>query len=165
MQPPSIKLLGRPEVLLDGQPAKFPTRKALALLIYLIITGETHSREKLMALLWPDSTTSAAQASLRNTLARLRTTLGEAGAMVIATSDTIGIDPGADFDLDLPRGKHAAVAAIRATSQLPTSALLQAAVAAYRGEFLAEFNLADTPDFDHWGLVHSAEHWHRRARR
>ena len=119
MQRLSIRVLGRPEVLLDGQPAKFPTRKALALLIYLVVTGEIHSREKLMALLWPDSTTSAAQASLRNTLARLRTTLGEAGAMVIATSDAIGIDPGADFELDL-RAVSAAVAAIRTTSQLPT---------------------------------------------
>ena len=160
MQRLSIRVLGRPEVLLDGQPAKFPTRKALALLIYLVVTGEMHPREKLMALLWPDSATSAAQASLRNTLARLRTTLGEAGAMVVATPDTIGIDPGADFELDL-RVVSVSVAAIRTTSQLPTPALLQAAVAAYRGEFLAEFNLADAPDFDHWVLVQH-EHWHRQ---
>ena len=66
MQHLSIRLLGRPEVLLDGQPARFPTRKALALLVYLAAADEAQSRETLMALLWPDSATASAQASLRS---------------------------------------------------------------------------------------------------
>ncbi len=155
----SIRLLGRPEVLLDGQPVRFPTRKALALLAYLIATEETQSRETLTALLWPNSATSLAQASLRNALPRLRTTLGDAGSIVIATVATIGIDATADFGLDL-RAVRAAVAAIRDTSHPPPPALLQAAVDVYRGEFLSAFIIRGAPDFNHWALV-ERERWHR----
>lgn len=160
MQHLSIRLLGRPEVLLDGQPARFPTRKALALLVYLAAAGEAQSRETLMALLWPDSATASAQASLRSALNRLRTTLGDAGGMVIATTDAIGIDPAADFDLDL-RVVGAAAAALRDTSRPPPPALLQTAVDSYRGEFLSAFIIGDAPDFNYWGLV-QRERWHRQ---
>ena len=160
MQQLSIRLLGRPEVLLDGQVTKFPTHKALALLVYLVVTGEAHAREKLMALLWPESVTAPAQASLRNTLARLRTTLGEASRILIATPDAIGIDPRAHFELDL-RAVSSAVSAIQDTTRLSSPVLHQAAIGVYRGEFLAGFDLHDAPDFDHWELVQRAQ-WHRQ---
>ena len=160
MQHLSIRLLGRPEVQLDGQPVRFPTRKALALLVYLAAADEAQSRETLMALLWPNSATSSAQASLRNALARLRTTLGDAGGIVITTPDAIGIEPAADFDLDL-RVVSAAVAAIRDPSRLAPPALLQAAVDVYRDEFLSAFIIGDAPDFNHWALI-ERERWHRQ---
>ena len=134
MQQLSIRLLGRPEVLLDGQVTKFPTRKALALLVYLVVTRTMHSREALMALLWPDSVTASAQASLRNTLARLRTTLGDASSILIVTADAIGLDPSVDFELDL-QVVGAAVSALRDTSLLPPPSLLQSAIAVSGGNF------------------------------
>lgn len=160
MQQLTLRLLGRPEVLLDGRPAKFPTRKALALLVYLVVTGEVHTREKLLGLLWPDTATSAAQASLRNTLARLRLALGEAGVLIIATPDAIGIDPRAQVELDL-RAVSAAVASIHDTTHMPPLALLHAAVTTYRDEFLSEFDLIDAPDFDRWAMM-QRERWHRQ---
>ena len=160
MQHLSIRLLGRPEILLDGQPARFPTRKALALLVYLAAADEAQSRETLMALLWPDSATASAQASLRSALNRLRTALGDAGGMVVASTDAIGIDPAFDFDLDL-RAVSAAAAALRDTSRPPPPALLQTAIDRYRGEFLSAFIIGDAPDFNYWGLV-QRERWHRQ---
>ena len=42
------------------------------------------------------------------------------------------------------------------------AAALQAATGLYRGEFMAGFNLADSPAFEHWKLVRQ-EHYHWRA--
>jgi DNA-binding SARP family transcriptional activator len=47
----TMRLLGSPEVTVGGGPLSFRSRKALALLIYLIIERGMHSREALMALL------------------------------------------------------------------------------------------------------------------
>jgi DNA-binding SARP family transcriptional activator len=53
----------------------FPTRKALALLIYLVVEGAQQPREKLAALFWPDSDRTHARAMLRYTLADIRRAL------------------------------------------------------------------------------------------
>jgi DNA-binding SARP family transcriptional activator len=73
----TLKLLGAPEVSLGGQVLAFPTRKALALLAYLVVEGQTQARENLVAFFWPASDTAHGHASLRRTLVHLRHTLGE----------------------------------------------------------------------------------------
>jgi DNA-binding SARP family transcriptional activator len=47
-----IAALGSPEVRLDEHLVTFPTRKTLALLIYLVLEGGMQPREVLAALLW-----------------------------------------------------------------------------------------------------------------
>ena len=51
----NIHLLGAPRIELDGSPVSPDTRKAIALLAYLIVTGEPQQRDRLAAQLWPDS--------------------------------------------------------------------------------------------------------------
>src|SRR5215469_766041 len=72
-----LAFLGTPEVRHSGQVVTFRTRKALALLIYLVVKGGMHSREELTALFWPESDEEQSRATLRSTLAYLRKTLGE----------------------------------------------------------------------------------------
>lgn len=49
-----------------GAPLHLPSRKATALLAYLALSnGRVHARDKLAALLWPESTADRARASLR----------------------------------------------------------------------------------------------------
>ena len=48
-----VHLLGPPEILVDGHPMKVDTRKAVALLAYLAVTGTPHNRDVLATLLWP----------------------------------------------------------------------------------------------------------------
>ena len=63
-----VGVLGGPRVW-HGEPTlTFPTRKALALFVYLVVEGGRHSREKLATLFWPDSDQSHARAMLRYTL-------------------------------------------------------------------------------------------------
>src|SRR5215472_17526513 len=64
----SLALLGPPVVQRDGRQVTFDTRKAIALLARLAVTGREHSREQLADLLWPDADSAKGRASLRRTL-------------------------------------------------------------------------------------------------
>lgn len=55
-----LDLLGTPQVHLGDTLPTFPTRKTLALLIYLPLEGGQQPRELLAALLWPSRARSAA---------------------------------------------------------------------------------------------------------
>lgn len=150
MDPLEFHLFGTPEVLYQGRALKFPTRKALALLVYLAVTREQHSREHLTALLWPESDARRGPASLRNTLLRPRQSLGTAQTCLRVADDSLAFDPaGASLDL------HQVELAVRgATSR-------QAAVELYRGDFLNGFTLPDTPVFDEW-VIRQREYWHHQ---
>ncbi|PWG74829.1 hypothetical protein DF186_15860, partial [Enterococcus hirae] len=83
MEPLTMRLLGNPQVTVGQQPLSFPTRKVLALLIYLVVEGGQHSRETLIALLWPESAPEKATVTLRGALSRLRRVLQPAGEYIL----------------------------------------------------------------------------------
>src|SRR5262245_12293473 len=62
---------------------------ALALLAYLAVTRETHSREVLATLLWPEYEPSRGRARLRRELAELNQALGQ--GYLEADRDQIGL--------------------------------------------------------------------------
>lgn len=97
-----IQALGVPEVCLGDVPLRFPTRKALALLLYLAVTATPQSREHLAALFWPDRDDERARATLRSTLRLLRQTLADVYAeLCYARSDNNATpsEPGGRHDL------------------------------------------------------------------
>jgi predicted ATPase len=175
----SLWLLGPPEVRLAGQTQAFRTRKTLGLLIYLAVEGGVHSREKLTALFWPDRDTERGRTMLRRTLAYLRDMLraaAEPGAdpdapapHLIAERNLLGIDSTAiELDLDVLNRACGLARAPELLANQPDRAAyrdllgpLQAAVARYRGDFLADFSLSDAPAFDEWVSV-QRELWHQR---
>ena len=64
-----IRLLGVPQVLLDGAPiTELKSSKGKALLFYLAVTGQTYTRASLAALLWGDVSEQAARTNLRKAL-------------------------------------------------------------------------------------------------
>ncbi len=78
---------------------KFRTRKAAGLLAYLALHPGNHSREKLMELFWPELELDAGRNALSTNLSHLRSAvekgLGQPeGALIRATRDTIGLQPG-----------------------------------------------------------------------
>src|SRR5918998_5045559 len=101
----SVALLGSPDVRHAGRVVAFPTRKALALLAYLLTEGGAHPRETLIGLLWPDSEQAAGRATLRSTLARLRDALSDTADAphLLVERHTVRIDIGAELELDLHR--------------------------------------------------------------
>ena len=86
----SIALLGPPVVLVDGAPLRVDTRKALALLAYLSVTGRPARRDTLCALLWRDAAPDRARATLRRTLSSLRSALG--GRWLETDGDAVSLD-------------------------------------------------------------------------
>ena len=99
--PLQIQLFGAVQVLYQGQPLKFRSRKVLALLIYLAVEGGAHERDKLAALLWPESDQQQGRTALRVTLGRLRQALAVAGEFIITEGRRIGFDFTQTFELDV----------------------------------------------------------------
>ncbi|HUO84336.1 MAG TPA: response regulator [Thermoanaerobaculia bacterium] len=130
----------------EGPALTFPTRKAQALIAYLAVTrGVTHSREKLVGLLWGETTEVLARHSLRQTLVELRRTLTrEDGEPLLVTDlESVALDP-ERFEVDTVRFAKLAVA---------TSADdLSRAAELYRGTFLEGFSLREEP-FEEWCLT------------
>ncbi|MGH2521359.1 MAG: AAA family ATPase [Anaerolineales bacterium] len=167
-----LYLLGPPEVRVGTKLLTFPTRKTLALLIYLALEGAEQPREHLAALLWPEASPERSHASLRNTLGHLQRALrrasGQAQSPFLAvTHTTLGLNPDADIQLDLHTVERAyALARADRSSRTPPAGsanlpLLQAAATCHRGDFLAGFSLGDAPGFDDWAGV-QREAWRRR---
>jgi DNA-binding SARP family transcriptional activator len=165
-------LFGAPEAHLAGNALVFPTRKTLALLSYLALADGPHLREHLAALLWPDANPERSNGSLRNTLGHLQRALRQASGraetdFIAVSHTTIGLNPLADVEVDLKIVELGYVRARtdRSSRAAPASsagrALLQAAAARWRGDFLAGFSLSDAPGFDEWADV-QREVWRRR---
>src|SRR5712692_8369794 len=152
----AIFLFGPPRLERDGESISVDTRKAIALLAYLAITGQRHSRDTLAALLWPDYDQAHARATLRRTLSTLNKALD--GPWLQIDRDTISLDFNSTFWVDVDEF-HKHLAACRSHSH-PASEVchdclnpLAEAVALYRGDFLAGFGLRDSPDFDDWQFL------------
>lgn len=95
----ALHLLGPPKVVEPpGDVAPRPgigASKCIALLSYLTLEPGPHTREELAALLWGDSPDSAARASLRQTLKRLRVVTGDllrVDRATITVSETVECD-------------------------------------------------------------------------
>jgi DNA-binding SARP family transcriptional activator len=170
--PLHLHLLGPPEVRLGEKLLTFPTRKTLALVIYLALEGGSQPREHLAALLWPESNPERSRASLRNTLGHLQATLNPArdqdqSFYLSVTHHTLALNPDAGIDLDLRTVERAyALAHTDRSSRVPPESsdslpLLQSAVACHRGDFLTGFSLGDAPGFDDWAAT-QREVWRRR---
>jgi DNA-binding SARP family transcriptional activator/predicted ATPase len=166
-----LALLGTPNVRHAERILKFRSRKELALLIYLAVEGGLHSREKITALLWPESDEPQGRATLRRTLADLRTTLEDTmePSHLIVERDVLGFNATSDCELDL-RLLERAYASVRTSSSLQEStgytrlsllSQLQHAASLYRGRFLEGFSLNEAPDFENWAGL-QREVWHQR---
>lgn len=158
-----LSLLGTPEIRHQEQVLKFRTRKAYALLIYLVLEEGMHSREKLMALLWPDLDEQQGRTILRRTLALLREALGETTAMphenhLAVERQALGVKfvSGIVSDVAFLNTTFARVHSrspldhIQGEERRQLMVQIQEALHQVRGAFLYDFLLPDAPDFDAW---------------
>src|SRR5690606_31428814 len=86
----NLYFLGSPRIERDGHVIETDTRKAVAMLAYLAVTGNYHSRDTLAALLWPEMDDERARAALRRTLSALRSAVGDKAIFV--TRDGLSIN-------------------------------------------------------------------------
>ncbi len=149
----ALFLLGAPQVEREGKPVEIVRRKAMALLAYLAVSGESHRRESLMALLWPEYDQGRARADLRRTLSVLNTTLG--ADWFHTEGELVSLNRQTGFWLDVEQFEHY-LAICHGHGHPPNEVCsaclspLTEAVQLYRGEFLAGFSLRDSANFDEW---------------
>jgi DNA-binding SARP family transcriptional activator/predicted ATPase len=144
----NLNLLGPIVVSLDSQPFyAFRTNKAQALLIYLALEKDrSHRREALMELLWPELPMESAQINLRQTLHRLRQALPKVHnkqedaqvPLLLTNRMSVQLNPQAAIWLDVDEFQAN-------IEQDPARAL-----ALYRGDFIANFSIVDSKQFEAW---------------
>jgi DNA-binding SARP family transcriptional activator len=148
-----LSLLGVPQIERDGVPANLRTRKAIALLAYLAVTKQVHSREALATLLWPEYEQARAFANLRRTLWVLNKTIGKEWLEVDAEIAALRRRPG--FWLDVDAFRHLLTesqAHDHGEAELCSVCMsrLIEAMELYDDDFMAGFTLPDSPGFDEW---------------
>jgi serine/threonine-protein kinase len=133
----SLKLLGGASLERSGTPV--PGRAArghrLALLA-LLARGRPLSRDRILALLWPESDTDHGRRLLSDTLYLLRGALGE--DLLVVTGDDLRLNP------------ERVASDVGEFERLLDERALEPAVHTYAGPFLDGFHLADTAEFEQW---------------
>ena len=151
----NLYLFGPPRLERAGEPVRLVRRKAKALLAYLLLNPQLHSREALAAFFWPEHAHQQARADLSRILSVLSKHLGK--TWLKADRDTVGITPEFPFRVDVLQFQHLLARCERhphSPEQVCEACLpnLAAAVALYQADFLAGFTLADGAAFDDWQM-------------
>jgi len=144
-----IRLLGTPQVTIDGEPLSVDTRKAVGLLAYLAIEGQT-TRDSAAALFWAESSSERARATLRRTLSSLKA--GVDNDSITADRNSIHLG-NATVDTQLFDAAIAQTEAHDHPSEDVCSSCIPHLVLAtdlYRGDFLEGFSVRDAPEFEDW---------------
>lgn len=142
-----LYLFGPPRVERNGQPVELHLRKALALLAYSAATRQSHSRDLLATLFWPDKNQQTARANLRRTLHELRQMLDV--HLFESSADQIMLCTDAPIWLDIEQFQQH-VAAARLTTLVEAADL-------YTADFMTGFTLPDCPEFDDWQFFQREE--------
>jgi non-specific serine/threonine protein kinase len=130
----------------DAQPWRvihLPRRKVEALLAYLVLHPQAHTREHLATLFWGDSPDAQARTSLRTSLAVLRKYLGD--DLLNADRETIQLNPHYPIWVD---AQEFSISDFRfQLAEISESKIenLKSKLELYQGELLAEF-------YDDWVL-------------
>jgi DNA-binding SARP family transcriptional activator/predicted ATPase len=155
----SLSLLGHLAISWDGRPlTTFRSNRVPALLVYLTVAAKRpHRREALMELLWPGLPAASARQNLRQTLYLLRQEIPELAAkngqgivpLLLSDRHTVQLNSDGDFFLDVARLEQL-------LNGQPTADKLAKAVVLYRGDFLADFYLPDSENFEEWAAARRA---------
>jgi predicted ATPase/DNA-binding SARP family transcriptional activator len=146
-------LFGPPRLEHNGQIIPLRRTKALALLAYVVMSGQPHDRETLLALLWPEFDTASARNNLRRELSLLKTSLD--AELLIADRLQVRWNAQADCWLDVA-AFQAQLAIVKQHGHASDAlcavcaAALTTAAQLCTDDFMAGFSLPDSPVFDEW---------------
>jgi class 3 adenylate cyclase/DNA-binding SARP family transcriptional activator/tetratricopeptide (TPR) repeat protein len=126
-----VRVLGDLALEVGGRKSEgIASHRARSLLGWLAVHPGLHPRGRVAGVFWPDVLEESARSSLRTTLATLRRELGEsAAAVVTASRDRVGIEPGPEISIDLTDFE-----------QLVSRGEIEQAAALCRGDLLADLD-------------------------
>ncbi len=153
-----IYLLHYPKVSHGEIAIKFPTRKVLALFVYLLVEESAQPREKLITLFWSQSDIEAASASLRSSLSRLRSALAPTNIQIKTDNYTVQLIH-SDVILDVSL-LNTLFHSVSGQNQIGTGSLdyLTESLARFEYDFLDTFTVDDASEFEQWVLYHRHEY-------
>ena len=149
-----LALLGTPEVTLQGHSLlEQLAGRGLALVVYLVVTGQVHPRGRLADLLWHDVSNEEALKRLRNLLPRVRRLVA---THVHITRDSLAFDKSSShwLDVDVLRAQ------LNPSAGSSEPQVLENTLKLYRADFLVDFSLRDAPVFEEW-VIQQREELHR----
>ena len=120
---------------------------------YVAAHKQAVQREHLLNLFWADNVRTTALQTLRTTLHGLRKDLGSG---LVVNDNTVSL--AADSEIDTRLFEQ------RLDEEFEDPEQLEQVIELYRGEFLTDFLLPDTPAFEEW-LVVEREHYRRLVMR
>ena len=137
-----MTLLGQPEFRLNGRIITNDlARKAQALVAYLAVTRQGHSREALAGLFWGEMDEESARRNLRVMLTKLRAHFDD---YLVIQRRTLAFNLESDYTLDVDTFEAALHGPEQSLGDLKT------AVDLYRGPFLDDLPLSAATGFDEW---------------
>src|SRR5260221_2960109 len=148
VQSHQLSLLGGPRLERGGHTVPIERRKALALLAYLALSGQSQRRESLAAIFWPEAETAEGRAALRRTMSVLNTALD--GGLDAQRDEVSLLPEQVRLDVDRFRGLITTAREHHPAGEAPCPSCLAGlaeAATLYRGEFMDGFTLRDSPAF------------------
>jgi DNA-binding SARP family transcriptional activator len=151
----NIFLFGIPRLEYQGKVLNVSRRKSMALVAYLAVTNRPQSRDRLIALFWPDLDEEHARSALRSTLYSLISQVPV--EWILATRQTLHLNPeriGVDvhefgrLQAQVRQHRHQDEQLCEHCTQA-----LAACAALYQDDFLAGFGLSDSAEFDDWQVL------------
>ncbi|MBF6598986.1 MAG: tetratricopeptide repeat protein [Dehalococcoidia bacterium] len=112
------------------------SEKSKEMFFFLLVRGEPVSKEEIFTALWPDLPESKCNSNFHSSLYRLRRALFHE-CVVRATDGAYGLNPRGRFDSDIDAFRQAMGEADAAREEDVRADRLAAAIALYRGRFLA----------------------------
>jgi len=153
----SLNLLGSFGAHLEGHSIKNPGVKAQALLIHLAVEQRPQRREQLLTLLWPGMPEKSARHNLSQAIYALRKIFPEDIDVPLLLTDRqiLQLNPAAGLVADIHQFDSFLTAAQSHTHPNLAACLtcheaLEQAVNLYRGDFISDFYLEDSNEFDEW---------------
>jgi predicted ATPase/DNA-binding SARP family transcriptional activator len=147
-----LNLFGKPEIVLNGAPVTaFVSAKVPALLAYLAVTGQAHSRDTLATLLWGDLPEATAKRNLTKVLTNLRQLL-EPYLLIDWHSVAFNGQAPSAVDVSLFQAAVEGSGLLEPDSTKQDLTRLRQAVSLYRGDFLTGFHVKNALEFEEWAL-------------
>jgi DNA-binding SARP family transcriptional activator len=131
-----FQFLGIPRIARDGAVITMRTRRDVALLAYLVLEPEAHSRDKLANLFWAFTDPNSARHNLRNALSHVRAIVG----------DALRTDR---FHVSLAQQTRVDVFALEGLRDAPIETLARA-LESIKTVLLDGLEFQETPDWQNW---------------